>query len=93
MMRTRVVYESMFGNTQAIAQAVAEGLAVSMTVDLEEVGSAATDDTRRRRPARGRWTHTRVWDEPRANPRVGRRAGCGRRRVGRGRDYASGSVR
>ena len=43
MMRARVVYESMFGNTQVIAQAVAEGLAMNMTVDLEEVGSAATE--------------------------------------------------
>jgi hypothetical protein len=42
-MRARVVYESMFGNTQAIAQAVADGLAASMSVDLEEVGTAATD--------------------------------------------------
>ena len=42
-MRARVVYESMFGNTQAIAQAVADGLAESMSVDLEEIGSAATD--------------------------------------------------
>ena len=42
-MRARVVYESMFGNTQAIAQAVADGLAETMSVDLEEVGSAATD--------------------------------------------------
>ncbi|HEY9378544.1 MAG TPA: flavodoxin domain-containing protein [Jiangellaceae bacterium] len=41
-MHARVVYESMFGNTQVIAQAVAEGLAESMSVDLEEVGSAAT---------------------------------------------------
>src|SRR5215204_1687443 len=42
-MRARVVYESMFGNTQAIAQAVADGLAERMSVDVEEVGSAATD--------------------------------------------------
>ncbi|HET6919565.1 MAG TPA: flavodoxin domain-containing protein [Jiangellaceae bacterium] len=42
-MRARVVYESMFGNTQVVAQAVAEGLAKSMAVDLEEVGAAATD--------------------------------------------------
>jgi hypothetical protein len=42
-MRARVVYESMFGNTQAIAQAVADGLAETMSVDFEEVGSAATD--------------------------------------------------
>jgi hypothetical protein len=42
-MRARVVYESMFGNTQAIAQAVADGLAETVSVDFEEVGSAATD--------------------------------------------------
>jgi Flavodoxin len=42
-MRARVVYESMFGNTQAIAQAVADGLADRMNVDLDEVGSAATE--------------------------------------------------
>jgi hypothetical protein len=42
-MRARVVYESMFGNTQVIAHAVADGLAQSMSIDLEEVGSAATD--------------------------------------------------
>jgi Flavodoxin len=42
-MRARVVYESMFGNTQVVAQAVAEGLAKSLAVDLEEVGTAATD--------------------------------------------------
>ena len=42
-MRARVVFESMFGNTQVIAQAVADGLAESMSVDVEEVGSAATE--------------------------------------------------
>jgi hypothetical protein len=44
-MRARVVFESMFGNTQLIAQAVTEGLAESMHVDLEEVGTAAPDVT------------------------------------------------
>ncbi len=39
-MRARVVFESMFGNTEVIAQAVAEGLGGSLRVDLEEVGSA-----------------------------------------------------
>jgi hypothetical protein len=39
-MRALVVFESMFGNTQAIAQAVADGLAIRMEVDLLEVGSA-----------------------------------------------------
>jgi Flavodoxin len=42
-MWARVVFESMFGNTQLIAQAVAEGLGESMRVDLEEVGSASTE--------------------------------------------------
>jgi hypothetical protein len=44
-MRARVVFESMFGNTQVIAQAVADGLSGSMSVDLEEVGTAASDIT------------------------------------------------
>ncbi len=39
-MRALVVFESMFGNTQAIAKAVAEGLATRMEVDLVEVGDA-----------------------------------------------------
>ena len=40
MTRVLVVYESMFGNTRAIAKAVAEGLADAGAVDLVEVGSA-----------------------------------------------------
>lgn len=39
-MRAVVVYESMFGNTQRIAEAVADGLATCMEVDLTEVGAA-----------------------------------------------------
>jgi hypothetical protein len=35
-----VVFESMFGNTKAIAEAVADGLAPRMRVELLEVGSA-----------------------------------------------------
>ena len=35
-----VVYESMFGNTKAIAEAVAEGLATRMRAEVVEVGSA-----------------------------------------------------
>ncbi|MBB5788780.1 flavodoxin family protein [Jiangella mangrovi] len=41
-MHALVVYESTFGNTQTIAEAIADGLARSMTVDLVEVGSAGT---------------------------------------------------
>jgi flavorubredoxin len=41
-MRALVVYESMFGNTQAVASAVAQGLSGRMEVDLVEVGEAPT---------------------------------------------------
>lgn len=39
-MRALVVYESLFGNTEAVAQAVAGGIQESMTVDVVEVGAA-----------------------------------------------------
>lgn len=39
-MRALVVYESMFGNTEAVAQAVAGGIQESMAVDVVEVGAA-----------------------------------------------------
>ncbi len=39
-MRVLVVYESMFGNTEAVARAVAEGLGERMDVELHEVGEA-----------------------------------------------------
>jgi hypothetical protein len=39
-MRALVVYESMFGNTQVIANAIADGLAGRMRVDTVEVGVA-----------------------------------------------------
>ena len=39
-MRALVVYESMFGNTQAIAEAIAHGLETGMDVDIKEVGAA-----------------------------------------------------
>ncbi|MCA2229273.1 flavodoxin family protein [Nonomuraea aurantiaca] len=35
-----IVYESMFGNTKQIAEAVAEGLATTMRTEVLEVGSA-----------------------------------------------------
>jgi hypothetical protein len=38
--RALVVYESMFGNTEKIARAIADGLRVRMAVDLVEVGAA-----------------------------------------------------
>lgn len=39
-MRVLVVYESIFGNTQQVAQAVADGLAAHAQVELVEVGQA-----------------------------------------------------
>lgn len=39
-MRALIVYESMFGNTEAVAQAIAEGISQSMLVDGAEVDAA-----------------------------------------------------
>jgi hypothetical protein len=39
-MRAVVVYESMFGNTKTIAEAVADGLSAVLPVELVEVGDA-----------------------------------------------------
>jgi hypothetical protein len=41
-MRALIVYESMFGNTKAIAEAVAAGLGRDVDVELVEVGAAPT---------------------------------------------------
>ncbi|MGH3355941.1 MAG: flavodoxin family protein [Nocardioidaceae bacterium] len=42
-MRAIVVYESMFGNTERVAQAIGEGLAPYGEVHVVEVGEAPTD--------------------------------------------------
>lgn len=39
-MRALVIYESMYGNTRAVAAAIAEGLRASFDVDVVAVGSA-----------------------------------------------------
>jgi hypothetical protein len=39
-MHALVVYESMFGNTQAVAKAIAQGLEGAATVELREVGTS-----------------------------------------------------
>jgi hypothetical protein len=41
-MKALLVYESMFGNTQAVAEAVAEGIAVRMPVQVTEVGATSS---------------------------------------------------
>jgi flavodoxin len=43
-MRALIVVESVFGNTRAVADAVAEGLATSMRVDVVDVGVPGTID-------------------------------------------------
>lgn len=43
LMKALVVYESMFGNTEQIARAVAEGLGESVDVQVVEVAEAAAD--------------------------------------------------
>lgn len=43
MTKALVVFESMFGNTEQIAQAVAEGLRASMPVEVTEVINAPAD--------------------------------------------------
>jgi hypothetical protein len=42
-MRAKVIYESMFGNTRDIAEAIGEGLSASSAVEVVEVGSADRD--------------------------------------------------
>jgi hypothetical protein len=39
-MRALVIYESMFGNTQRVAEAIGRGLAAKVSVDVMEVGHA-----------------------------------------------------
>lgn len=41
-MRALVVYESMFGNTRTVAEAIGEGIAAHLTVEVVEVASAPT---------------------------------------------------
>ncbi len=42
-MRARVVYESIFGNTRAIAEAIADGLRGACDVEVHEISAAPTD--------------------------------------------------
>ncbi|HEY6739840.1 MAG TPA: flavodoxin domain-containing protein [Actinopolymorphaceae bacterium] len=41
-MRALVIYESMFGNTEVVARAIAEGIAEHLDVESTEVGDAPT---------------------------------------------------
>ena len=42
-MRALVVFESMFGNTEMIAQSIADGLSTRMPVDVREVSAAPSE--------------------------------------------------
>src|SRR4051812_43182176 len=41
-MKALVIYESMFGNTRTVAEAIAEGLAEHLSTEVVEVGQAPT---------------------------------------------------
>ena len=46
-MKALVVYESMFGNTEEVARAVADGLRERLEVEVVEVGDAPATSRRR----------------------------------------------
>lgn len=83
-MRALVVYESMFGNTEVIARAVAEGLQAAGDVEVAEVSAAPTTI-----PAGvdllvvGGPTHAHGMSKPESRADSARRAGA--RLVSRGR--------
>ena len=80
-----IVFESMFGNAEAIAQAVAEGLAPHVRVDVIEVGmaSAALPDTLDLLVVGGP-THTLTLSRPSTRADAARRAGHALRSPDRG---------
>jgi hypothetical protein len=83
-MRALVVFESMFGNTEAIGRAIAEGLAVNATVDVVEVGAApATIPAGVDLLVIGGPTHAHGMSKPESRADSARRAGD--RLVSRGR--------
>jgi hypothetical protein len=74
-MRALVVYESMFGNTQAIAKAVAEGLTLHAEVELVEVGAAVALDRDADLVVVGGPTHAHGMTTPDTRADAARRAG------------------
>ncbi|WP_331459403.1 hypothetical protein [Saccharothrix sp. NRRL B-16348] len=74
MARALVVFESMFGNTRAVAEAVDAGLTEGRQVDVVEVGEAP-DVLPEDVDARGRRADARVQPEPGVHPQVRRRPG------------------
>jgi hypothetical protein len=85
-MKALLVYESLFGNTEAVARAIADGLSLEMEVAVHEVGEAPTVITEFiDLVVVGGPTHafslsrpgTRVEPCGRVRPRSGPRPGCG----------------
>ena len=75
MQKVLVVYESMFGNTHHVAEAVAAGLRSAVEVTLVDVGEAPLEIPGRHRSRRGRRPHPRVRDESALDPSISCRAG------------------
>jgi hypothetical protein len=74
--RALVIYESMFGNTKAVAEAVTEGLRTRFAVDLVEVGHAPSrvpDDVALL--VVGGPTHAHGMSKPASRADAGRRVG------------------
>ena len=79
-MKTVVVYESMYGNTHLVADAIAAGIrevdgSEVVVVPVDAADAALLDG---RRPARGRRSDARPRHEPREHPEGGGRS-CGSR--------------
>jgi hypothetical protein len=75
-LEARVVYESMFGNTETVARAVAGGLADHLETEVCEI-PRADDGLGGIRPDRRRGTDTRFCDEPTCDEGTAPRAGRG----------------
>ena len=67
-MRAVVVYESMYGNTRVVAEAIAAGLEPTMPVTVVPVDACGRGCRRDRRPAGRRRTDARPRDEPSDDP-------------------------
>ena len=74
--RALVAYESMFGNTERVAQAVAAGLGLEdIEATVIDVSGPSPVDVRRRRPPRRRCPHLCVLPEPAHDPHGGGQPG------------------
>ena len=72
-MRTLIVYESMYGNTRRIAEAITEGLMPRAEVDLMPVAQATPQDVAWADLRRGRRANSCPWHEQRHQPAQCRR--------------------